>query len=166
MDLMTPSLGLIFWQSVIFLISFIILSKFAWNPINKLLEKREKYIIDSINNAEKAKEYLKKIKLQKRNILKKTENMKNFMINEALKKKEQIEKEAKKKAKLESYLIINKTQLLIENKKKIAIEKIKNEILNMSIIISEKILNKELEINETNHNYFFNKIINNYEVFI
>ncbi|WP_259146592.1 F0F1 ATP synthase subunit B [Candidatus Karelsulcia muelleri] len=144
MDLMTPSLGLIFWQSVIFLISFIILSKFAWNPINKLLEKREKYIIDSINNAEKAKESLKKIKVKKRKILKNIEKMKNLIINEALKKKEEIEKEAKKKAKLESDLIINKIQLLIENKKKIAIEKIKNDIFNISIIISEKILNKEL----------------------
>lgn len=144
MDLMTPSLGLIFWQSVIFLISFIILSKFAWNPINKLLEKREKYIIDSINNAEKAKESLKKRKGKKRNILKNLEKMKNLIINEALKKKEEIEKEAKKKAKLESDLIINKIQLLIENKKKIAIEKIKNDIFNISIIISEKILNKEL----------------------
>ncbi|WP_259082676.1 F0F1 ATP synthase subunit B [Candidatus Karelsulcia muelleri] len=144
MDLMTPSLGLIFWQSVIFLISFIILSKFAWNPINKLLEKREKYIIDSINNAEKAKESLKKIKVKKRKILKNIEKMKNLIINEALKKKEEIEKEAKKKAKLESDLIINKIQLLIENKKKIAIEKRKNDIFNISIIISEKILNKEL----------------------
>ncbi|WP_259114196.1 F0F1 ATP synthase subunit B [Candidatus Karelsulcia muelleri] len=144
MDLMTPSLGLIFWQSVIFLISFIILSKFAWNPINKLLEKREKYIIDSINNAEKAKESLKKRKVKKKKILKNLEKMKNFIINEALKKKEEIEKEAKKKAKLESDLIINKIQLLIENKKKIAIEKIKKDIFNISIIISEKILNKEL----------------------
>ncbi|WP_259158869.1 F0F1 ATP synthase subunit B [Candidatus Karelsulcia muelleri] len=144
MDLMTPSLGLIFWQSVIFLISFIILSKFAWNPINKLLEKREKYIIDSINNAEKAKESLKKIKVKKRKILKNIEKMKNFIINEALKKKEEIEKEAKKKAKLESDLIINNIQLLIENQKKIAIEKRKNDIFNISIIISEKILNKEL----------------------
>ncbi|WP_259147011.1 F0F1 ATP synthase subunit B [Candidatus Karelsulcia muelleri] len=144
MDLMTPSLGLIFWQSVIFLISFIILSKFAWNPINKLLEKREKYIIDSINNAEKAKESLKKRKVKKRKILKNLEKMKNLIINEALKKKEEIEKEAKKKAKLESDLIINKIQLLIENKKKLAIEKIKNDIFNISIIISEKILNKEL----------------------
>ncbi|WP_259292535.1 F0F1 ATP synthase subunit B [Candidatus Karelsulcia muelleri] len=144
MDLMTPSLGLIFWQSVIFLISFIILSKFAWNPINKLLEKREKSIIDSINNAEKAKESLKKRKVKKRKILKNLEKMKNLIINEALKKKEEIEKEAKKKAKLESDLIINKIQLLIENKKKLAIEKIKNDIFNISIIISEKILNKEL----------------------
>ncbi|WP_259288971.1 F0F1 ATP synthase subunit B [Candidatus Karelsulcia muelleri] len=144
MDLMTPSLGLIFWQSVIFLISFIILSKFAWNPINKLLEKREKYIIDSINNAEKAKESLKKRKVKKIKILKNIEKMKNLIINEALKKKEEIEKEAKKKAKLESDLIINKIQLLIENKKKIAIEKRKNDIFNISIIISEKILNKEL----------------------
>ncbi|WP_259147467.1 F0F1 ATP synthase subunit B [Candidatus Karelsulcia muelleri] len=144
MDLMTPSLGLIFWQSVIFLISFIILSKFAWNPINKLLEKREKYIIDSINNAEKAKESLKKRKVKKRKILKNLEKMKNLIINEALKKKEEIEKEAKKKAKLESDLIINKIQLLIENKKKLAIEKRKNDIFNISIIISEKILNKEL----------------------
>ncbi|WP_110485993.1 F0F1 ATP synthase subunit B [Candidatus Karelsulcia muelleri] len=159
MDLITPSLGLIFWQSIIFLLTFIILRKFAWNPINNFLEKREKNIINSINEAEKAKEKIKNFKTKKKKIIIKAEKKKKKILNEYQKEKKKIEEEAKKKVFLESQLIIEKTNLIIENKKRIALEKLKNEILNLSIIISKKILTKEFQLNNKNNNKFLKKIL-------
>ncbi|XME00567.1 MAG: hypothetical protein ACFYJB_00190 [Candidatus Karelsulcia muelleri] len=60
---------------------------------------------------------------------------------------------------LESQLIIEKTNIIIENKKRIALEKLKNEILNFSIIISKKILTKEFKLNNKNQNKFLKKIL-------
>ncbi|WP_110493417.1 F0F1 ATP synthase subunit B [Candidatus Karelsulcia muelleri] len=159
MDLITPSLGLIFWQSIIFLLTFIILRKFAWNPINNFIEKREKNIIHSINEAEKAKEKIKNFKNKKKKIRIKAEKKKQKILNEAQKEKKKIEEEAKKKVFLESQLIIEKTNIIIENKKRIALEKLKNEILNLSIIISKKILTKEFQLNNKNQNKFLKKIL-------
>ncbi|XVC35217.1 MAG: F0F1 ATP synthase subunit B [Candidatus Karelsulcia muelleri] len=159
MDLITPSLGLIFWQSIIFLLTFIILRKFAWNPINNFIEKREKNIIHSINEAEKAKEKIKNFKNKQKKIIIKAEKKKQKILNEAQKEKNKIEEEAKKQVFLESQLIIEKTNLIIENKKRIALEKLKNEILNLSIIISKKILTKEFKLNNKNHNKFLKKIL-------
>ena len=55
MDLLTPAFGLIFWTLLAFLIVFFILKKFAWGPIIKRLNEREKTIADSLATAERVK---------------------------------------------------------------------------------------------------------------
>ena len=44
MDLLSPDFGLIFWTVLIFLATLFILGRFAWKPILKLLDEREKGI--------------------------------------------------------------------------------------------------------------------------
>ena len=61
MVLLTPGVGLIFWQLLIFGILFLFLSKYAWGPITKSLKEREKFISDSIKSAEKAEKELEKL---------------------------------------------------------------------------------------------------------
>ena len=48
MDLITPGLGLIVWQLVIFGLLFFLLSKFAWKPIMASLQEREQSIEDAL----------------------------------------------------------------------------------------------------------------------
>ena len=44
MNLVTPDIGLIFWQTVTFLIVLFLLAKFAWKPITDGLKERENTI--------------------------------------------------------------------------------------------------------------------------
>ena len=61
MDLITPAFGLIFWQTLIFLVVLFILGKFAWKPILGALKSREASIEEALKSAEKAKEDAKAI---------------------------------------------------------------------------------------------------------
>ena len=56
MDLITPALGLIFWQTIIFLVVLFVLGKFAWKPILGALKTREKSIDEALKSAVNAKE--------------------------------------------------------------------------------------------------------------
>ena len=71
MDLLTPGVGLIFWQLLIFGILFLFLSKYAWGPITKSLKEREKFISDSIKSAEKAEKELEKLNDKNKELVKK-----------------------------------------------------------------------------------------------
>ncbi len=53
-SLVTPAFGLIFWQTVTFLIVLFALSKFAWKPIMEALKEREDSIDSALNEAKKA----------------------------------------------------------------------------------------------------------------
>jgi len=50
MELVTPSIGLIIWQVIIFGLLLFVLGRFAWGPILKIIEKREKDIKISLEN--------------------------------------------------------------------------------------------------------------------
>jgi len=54
MELLTPDIGLVFWQVVIFLIVFWVLKTKAFGPIQAMLEERR-------NRIEAGEEKLKKI---------------------------------------------------------------------------------------------------------
>jgi F-type H+-transporting ATPase subunit b len=49
------SIGLFFWQTLLFLVLLFVLRKFAWKPILGAVEEREKSIEDSLALAEKAR---------------------------------------------------------------------------------------------------------------
>ncbi len=41
-SLFTPDLGLIFWQTVLFIAAFLVLRRYAWGPVLKLISEQEK----------------------------------------------------------------------------------------------------------------------------
>mgnify|MGYP000941289253 CR=1 FL=1 len=49
------SVGLFFWQSLLFIALILLLKKFAWGPILTAVEEREDGIKDALEAAEKAK---------------------------------------------------------------------------------------------------------------
>ncbi len=55
MELVKPSIGLIFWMIIIFGLLFFILARFAWKPILAMIKEREKTIEETLNEANKAR---------------------------------------------------------------------------------------------------------------
>jgi len=56
MELVTPSIGLVFWTTLCFGILLFLLGKFAWKPILASISEREKSIEGALLQAEAAKE--------------------------------------------------------------------------------------------------------------
>ena len=46
------SVGLFFWQTLLFLVLLFLLKKYAWKPILNAVNEREKSIEDALNKAE------------------------------------------------------------------------------------------------------------------
>jgi len=61
LSLITPDLGLFFWQTVIFLVTLFLLSKFAWGPIMSAMKEREDSITDALSAADKARADIEKL---------------------------------------------------------------------------------------------------------
>ena len=55
MQLLTPGVGLIIWQTIVFILLFILLAKLAWKPIINSLNDRERSIQEALDTAEKAR---------------------------------------------------------------------------------------------------------------
>ena len=65
MDLITPEVGLIFWQTIVFLVLMLILAKFAWKPILGAVRTREESINEALASAEDARKEMQNLKADK-----------------------------------------------------------------------------------------------------
>ena len=153
MDLLTPSFGLLIWTVVAFLVVFFILKKFAWKPILSSLKAREEGIADALATAEKVKAEMAQLKNENEALLAKAREERAQMLKEARDTKDKIINEAKDQAKLEANKIITDAQAAIEQQKMAAITDVKNQVGNMVIEISEKILRRELSAKSEQENY-------------
>jgi F-type H+-transporting ATPase subunit b len=153
MDLLTPSFGLIIWTLLAFLIVFYILKKFAWKPILKSLNDREKNIADSLATAEKVRAEMAQLKSENEILLAKAREERSLMLKEAKDIKDKIISDAREQAKAEAARIIDDTQITIENQKMAAVTDLKNQVGNMVLEVAAKVLRRELNNTGAQENY-------------
>jgi F-type H+-transporting ATPase subunit b len=145
MDLVTPGIGLIFWTGIIFAILLFALSKFAWKPINNMISKRNQSIEDALNQAELAREEMKRLHSDNEKILAEARIERENMIQEARAIKDQIVGQAKDEAKAEVDKIKKSAKQEIEAQRAAALEEIRNQVLELSVLVAEKVIRKELK---------------------
>jgi F-type H+-transporting ATPase subunit b len=153
MKLLLPDLGLLFWNALAFLIAFLILRKFAWPAIIKGLNEREAKISDSIATAERVQAEMAQLKSENETLLAKAREERATMLKEAKETKDKIISEAKEQAKVEAGKIITDAQAAINHQKMAALTEIKNQVGNLVIEVSEKILRRELSNKTEQENY-------------
>ena len=143
--LVSPDPGVFIWSTVAFLILFFLLSKFAWKPIVKALDERERSIEDALSKAEMAKVEMAKLISENEDLLKEARLERDSILKEAKEIKDQIINDAKEQAKTEGAKLIEKAKDEITNQKLAAMAEIKNQVSSLSLAIAEKVLRKQLE---------------------
>jgi F-type H+-transporting ATPase subunit b len=144
MDLLTPGVGLIFWQALTFLIVVFLLGRFAWKPILSALETREHSIEEALRSAEIAKEEMLKLQASNEKLILEARVERDQLIKDALVAASKIRDEAKVQAEIGANKILKDAHSEIEQQKNAAISEVKNLVADLSLIIAEKVLRKEL----------------------
>ena len=145
MGFVTPDYGTIFWMLIIFGIVLFILKKFAWGPILKALKDRERSISDALNSAEKARKEVAGLKASNDQIIAEARKEKDIILKEARDIKDKIIAEAKVQANAEAQKGIEIARQQIIAEKDAAINDIKKQVVELSVMIAEKVIKKELE---------------------
>ena len=153
MQLLTPAFGLIFWTVIAFVIVFFVLKKFAWKPILDSMNKREQGIAESLATAERVRGEMAQLKSDNEALLAKAREERALMLREAKETKDKIINDAKEQAKTETNKIIADAQSAIEQQKMAAIIDLKNQVGNLVIEVSEKILRRELNNKQEQEDY-------------
>lgn len=158
MSLITPSLGLLFWQLIIFILLSTILKRFAWKPIINFIEDRENKIENSIKIAKKIEAEYSDIKLYRDKIIKKAKLKSDLIIKNAITEELIIRKKNKEKLIKDANLILEKTKKDIQYEKNESIRKLEKYILDISFNIAENILKDKLSSKE-NQKIYIKKIL-------
>ena len=138
------SVGLFFWQTILFLVLVFILKKYAWKPILDSVSEREDTIRESLDSAENAKKELAELQSKNESLIAEAKIERDALLKEARELKDKIVGEAKGEAKEEADKIVQAAHGAIEAQKAGAIAEMKSEMASLSISIAEKIIRKEL----------------------
>tara|TARA_B100000900_G_scaffold414537_1_gene441463 strand:+ start:512 stop:1012 length:501 start_codon:yes stop_codon:yes gene_type:complete len=139
------SVGLFFWQTLLFLVLVFFLRKFAWKPILEAVEEREDGIKNALDAADKAKADMEALNADNERIIAEAKLERDSLLKEAREMKENIITEAKEKAALEADKVMVSAKEQINNEKQKAVTELKNHVASLSIEIAEKVLKSELK---------------------
>jgi F-type H+-transporting ATPase subunit b len=145
MSLITPDFGLIFWQTITFLIVLFILKKFAWKKILNTIKERENTIKDALESAKKARLAVDQLKSNNEILIKEANLERDKILKDAISTKNLIIEDAKVEAdKLKNKTILD-AKVIINREKESAVSFLKNYTVSFSLKIAKKLLQKELK---------------------
>lgn len=145
MDLVTPSIGLVFWSTISFLVLLYLLTKFAWKPITAALLERENSIDEALRAAENARKQMEKLTADNEKLLNAARAERDAMLKEANEMKDSIIAQAKKSAVEEGAKIVANAKAAIELEKVNAMNELKTQVALLSVDMAEKVLRKKME---------------------
>ena len=151
--LVKPDLGLVIWMTLTFFIVLFVLAKYAWKPILKAVKTREDNIDNAISQAAKVQAEMAQLKNDNEALLTKAREERATMLKEAKDIKDKMITDAKDLAKAEANKIIVDAQAAINYQKMAALTDIKNQVGNLVIEVSEKVLRKELSNKAEQENF-------------
>ncbi|MFD1467411.1 F0F1 ATP synthase subunit B [Hymenobacter caeli] len=144
MSLITPEFGLLFWQTLIFLLLFLLLAKFAWKPILGSLKEREDSIESALRMADQAKIEMQQLKAGNEKLLADARLERDRMMQEATNMANQHREVEKARATSEANYIVQQAREAIQTEKNAALAEVKNTAAQLSLDIAERILRREL----------------------
>lgn len=136
--------SLIFWTTIIFVVFFLLLKKFAWKPILGAVKSREESINNALESAEKAKLEMQNLQADNQKLLKEARAEREDMLKEAREIKNKMIEDAKSEAQEQANKMIAQATAAIESEKKAAMAELKSQVAGLSLQIAEKVVREEL----------------------
>ena len=143
--LVTPSVGLMIWTLIAFGASVLILRKLAYPRIQENLDKRRKAIEESIDASIRTKEEADQLLEEYRARLKEAREQADDIVTRSRRAADSIQDEAKTDAKKYREELMESTRRDIEQETRRALDEIRKEVADLTVIATEKVTRKSLD---------------------
>jgi F-type H+-transporting ATPase subunit b len=142
--LISPNVGLMVWTLLLFGISMYVLAKLAFPRISEALDKRQHAIEESIDHAEKVRGEADRLLEEYRERLKEARQQADEIVTRARHTAESQEQEAQEEAKAKREQMMEQTRRDIEAETRRAIQEIRSEVADLTVMATEKVTRKVL----------------------
>ncbi|MBR5802809.1 MAG: F0F1 ATP synthase subunit B [Bacteroidaceae bacterium] len=144
MELFTPDAGLLFWMVLSFGVVFLVLAKWGFPVITRMVDDRKRFIDQSLDAAREANEKLTDIKKQSETILAQAREEQAKILKEAADTRALLIEEARAEARTEGARLLSEARVQIQQEKEAALRDIRQQTAQIAIEVAEKIMRKSL----------------------
>jgi F-type H+-transporting ATPase subunit b len=142
--LISPNVGLMIWTLILFGVSMFILARLAFPRISEALERRQRAIEDSIDAAERTRQEADQLLEEYRDRLRQARGQADEIVDRARKAAETHERNAEEEAKARREQLMEQTRRDIESETRRAIQEIRREVADLTVLATEKVTRKTL----------------------
>jgi F-type H+-transporting ATPase subunit b len=142
--LVSPNVGLMVWTLVLFGVSLFILWKVAFPRIAEALDRRQKAIEDAIDTADRTRREADELLAEYRERLTAARQQADEIVARARKAAEQAEADAVTHGKQRREELLEQARKDIETETRRAIQEIRAEVADLTILATEKVTRKTL----------------------
>ncbi len=142
--LVSPNVGLMIWTLIAFGITLYLLNKLAFPRISAQLDKRQRAIEESIDTAERTKAEAEEILAEYRQRLAEARTQAEEIVARARKAAETTQEEGLAQARIQREEMMEQTRRDIEAETRRAIQEIRNEVADLTVMATEKVTRKTL----------------------
>jgi F-type H+-transporting ATPase subunit b len=121
-----------------------VLSKYAWGPLLKIVDEREKAIREHVEGAEKAAAEAKALLTQHQEMLRAAGRERDAILQEAMKEAEQVRGEAVGKARTEADHVVARAREQMQREKEQAIVELRAQVADIAVEAASRIVKSSL----------------------
>jgi F-type H+-transporting ATPase subunit b len=137
--------GLMIWTLICFGITFYVLKRFAFGPIQKTIDERRQRIRESIEEAERARAEARHLLEEHRALIGQAKSEAGEILADARKTAESQRERAKEEIETDRQRRLEDTRRQIEAETARALEQIRSEVAELTLVAAAKVTGKVLD---------------------
>jgi F-type H+-transporting ATPase subunit b len=137
--------GLMIWTIICFLVTFYVLKRVAFGPIQKIIDERRKRIREALDEADKARAEARKMLEEHRTMMAEARGQAEEILVEARKVAEAQKKRLRDELETDRQRRLEETAKQIEAETARALELIRAEVADLTVLATQKVTGKILD---------------------
>ena len=143
--LITPNVGLMIWTLLVFGVSMWLLSRYAFPRISEALDRRQRAIEESIDASERTRREADALLEEYRERLAEARGQADEIVSRARRTGENAQSEILAEARAKREEMMEQTRREIEAETRRAIQQIRAEVADLTVLATEKVTRKSLD---------------------
>jgi F-type H+-transporting ATPase subunit b len=143
--LIDPNPGLMIWTIVCFAIAFFVLRKYAFGPIQRVIDDRRKRILEALEEAERSRGEARRLLEEHRALLGRARGDAEEILAEGRKVAEAQRQRMKEEIESERQRRLEETSRQIDAETRRALEQIRAEVADLTLLATAKVTGKALD---------------------
>jgi F-type H+-transporting ATPase subunit b len=137
--------GLMIWTIVCFLIALFVLKRYAFGPIQKLIDERRERIRRALDEADEARDEARTLLEEHRKLIGQARSEAEEILSEARQVGKAMQERVKDETEADRQRRLEETKRQIEAETRRALEAIRSEVAELSLVAAEKVTRKSLD---------------------
>jgi F-type H+-transporting ATPase subunit b len=137
--------GLMIWTIVCFFVAFYVLKRYAFGPIQKMLDERREQIRRSIEEADHARDEARRLLEEHRALIGQARSDAEGILAEARKTRESMEHRMREETEAERQRRLEETRREIAAETQRALEQIRNEVADLTLEATSIVVGRKLD---------------------